>query len=177
MRVNSPDASKLLRPARPVTVSASGSRRPFRFWMTGSLAVVMAALCAGRGLGDDDSDDERTFAAPRVMRHSPYGVAETVQRIEAAARRSGQVVLVTSGGEQPVIVLASAAGGTPVVMTRADSAPDVPLSVQVREGLDGGADVLIADASAGLSASLGEMPQSVADEIAALPDLLDRAFG
>ena len=29
-------------------------RTPFRLWMTGSLAVVMASLCTGRGVLDDE---------------------------------------------------------------------------------------------------------------------------
>lgn len=148
---------------------ADAARKPFRLWMTGSLAVVMASLCTGRGV----LDDERLAASMRVLRHSPFGVNETVLRIEAAARQSGQSVLARVGGSGPVIVLASSAGGTPVMMVSPDSLPDVPLSVQVRGAADGGAEVLVAHA---LDAGWSELPQSVAEELAALPGLLERAL-
>lgn len=152
-------------------------RRPFRLWMSGSLAVVLAALVTARGLPDDDDrDDPRSSTPQRALRHSPYGVAETVSRIEAVARERGQVVLLRVGGAAPVIVFGSSVGGTPVVMDRADSRPDVPLAVQVRAAADGGAEVLIADAQLAYAEAIGELPGAVADEIAALPALVDRAL-
>jgi hypothetical protein len=145
-------------------------RKPFRFWMTGSLAVVMAALVTARGT----VDDERQQNTRRVVRHSRYGVDETVLRIEAAARQAGQGVIARVEGESLVIVLASSIGGTPVLMAAEGGRPDVPLAVQVRSAADGGADVLLASPEQVL---LGEgMPARVAEELAALPDLLDRAL-
>lgn len=144
-------------------------RTPFRLWMTGSLAVVMASLCTGRGV----LDAERLAQSMRVLRHSPYGVGETLRRIEAAAEASGLQVLARVGQQGPVIVLASTVGGTPVLMESADSAPDVPLSVQVVRSADGGADVLVPQS---LDSGWDGLPELVADELAGLPDLLDRAL-
>ena len=151
----------------PVDLS---TRKPFRLWMTGSIAVVMASLCTGRGV----LDDERLNASMRLLRHSRFGVAETVERIEAAARERGQSVIARMDGVGSVIVLASSMGGTPVMMVRAGASPDVPLSVQVRSTSDGGADVLVADA---LAFGWDELPAPVADDLAALPALLERALG
>lgn len=144
-------------------------RTPFRLWMTGSLAVVMASLCTGRGV----LDAERLAQSMRVLRHSPYGVGETLRRIEAAAEARGLQVLARVGQQGPVIVLASAVGGTPVLMESADSAPDVPLSVQVVRSADGGADVLVPQS---LDSGWDGLPDRVADELAELPALLDRAL-
>lgn len=144
-------------------------RTPFRLWMTGSLAVVMAALCTGRGV----LDAERLSTSMRVFRHSPFGVKETLRRIEAAAEARGFQVLARVGLQGPVIVLASTAGGTPVLMQSADSLPDVPLSVQVVRNDDGGADVLIPQS---LDSGWDGLPELVADELAELPELLDRAL-
>lgn len=146
-------------------------RKPLRFWMTGSLAVVMAALVTGRGT----FDDERQNNSRRVVRHSRFGVDETALRIEAAARQVGQGVIARVEGETLVIVLASSIGGTPVVMSREGVQPDVPLSVHVRRSADGGADVLLGSPAQML---LGDgVPARVAEELAALPGLLDRALG
>lgn len=144
-------------------------RTPFRLWMTGSLAVVMASLCVGRNV----LDDERLAGTMRVLRHSPYSVQETMQRIEQAARASGHEVIARIGPQGSVIVLASSVGGTPVLMESPDSAPDVPLSVQVRRTPDGGADVLVPQS---LDSGWDGLPAPVAEELAGLPELLDRAL-
>ena len=146
--------------------------RPMRLWMTGSLAVVMAALIPLR----DVSDNERSNPM-RLLRHSRFGVNETMQRIEHSARQHGLSVLARMDGSRPVIVLASSVGGTLVVMDRANSALDVPLSVMVRAGAGGGADVLIASAAAASAKQWLELPQAVADDLAALPGLVERALG
>ncbi|MEO8057485.1 MAG: hypothetical protein ABI671_04105 [Burkholderiales bacterium] len=155
--------------ARPVP----DAPRPFRLWMTGSLAVVMAAMIPLR----DVSDTERSNVM-RVLRHSRFGVNETVLRIENSARQHGLSVLVRMAGSRPVIVLASSVGGTLVVMDGATSALDVPLSVMVRAGAAGGADVLVASSKARLGTDgWSELPPAVADDLAALPGLVDRALG
>jgi len=140
---------------------------PFRFWMTGSVAVVMAALCYTR-LPDRDTE-ERHGGAPRALRHSAFGVGETVHRIELAARHRGLTVIARREGEFPVLVLASSAGVTPVVMRGPDSPPDVPYAGHVRAGDDGHAEVYLAEAVTGL-------PQDVAGDFETLPDLLDGAL-
>ncbi|MBC8055559.1 MAG: hypothetical protein H7Y61_03155 [Rhizobiales bacterium] len=148
-------------------------RRPFRLWMTGSLAVVMAAMLPLRGA----SEAERSHAM-RVLRHSPFDVSETLQRIELAARDRGLSVLAKVAGSPPVLVLASSIGGTLVVMNTANSRPAMPLSLMVSAAVGGGADVLVAAAERDSDASdWSELPSSVADDLRALPGLLERALG
>jgi uncharacterized protein (DUF302 family) len=165
------DTLQLDPPAIATTSRPSAElRTPFRLWMTGSLAVVMASLCTGRGV----LDDQRLAGSMRLLRHSPYGVKETVQRIEQAARERGQSVLARLGEAGTVLVLSASMGGTPVVMTRKDSPPDMPLSVQVRLSADGGADVWVA--AAGIDPVMAGLPAAVAEDVAALPALLERAL-
>jgi hypothetical protein len=146
-------------------------RRPARLWMTGSLAVVMVALTPSRFA----SGEERPRSA-KVARPSPYGIDETVQRIEATARGDGLSVLMRLDGARPVIVLASSVGGTPVVLDEADARPDMPLAVQVRAGADGGCEVLIAASADAADTDWTDLPASVADDLARLPGMLDRAL-
>jgi uncharacterized protein (DUF302 family) len=144
--------------------------------MTGSLAVVMAALIPMRGPPEAELESERD-GVMRLLRHSRFGVTETVQRIEAAARDRGLSVLALMPGARPVLVLASSIGGTPAVMDEADSHPAVPLSVMVREGRGGGADVLIVAAPAARALRTWQgLPAAVAEDLAALPGLVDRAL-
>ena len=142
------------------------SRRPFRLWMTGSLAVVMAAMVP---LRDVDAAERKGL---QLLRHSRFDVPETLQRIELAARGEGLSVLARVGGDRPVIVLASSMGGTPVVMQDADSPPHVPLSVLVLACTEGGADVLIAVDAQRWSG----LPLVAAHDLAALPGLVERAL-
>ena len=148
-------------------------RRPFRLWMTGSLAVVMAAMIPLRGA----SEAERNHAM-KLLRHSRFDVSETLQRIEIAARDRGLSVLAKVSGSQSVLVLAASIGGTLVVMNEADSRPAMPLGLMVSAAPDGGADVLIASAQPGGETSdWSELPESVADDLRALPGVIDRALG
>jgi uncharacterized protein (DUF302 family) len=151
------------------------TRRPFRFWMTGSLAVVMAAMLP---LSDStDASDAEPDTAMRLLRHSRYSVGETVQRLEAAARDQGLSVLALMPGAHPVLVLGSSVGGTLVVMQEADSRPAMPLSVMVREASEGGADVMVAQAATERpSLDWQDLPAAVVDDLAALPVLVDRAL-
>lgn len=141
----------------------------FRFWMTGSVAVVMAALCYAR-LPARDTEDDKHGSTPRALRHSAFGVGETVLRIESAVRERGLTVIARLDGAQPVLVLGSAGGVTPVLMRDPDSPPDVLYAVHLREGDDGRAEVYLGEATPGL-------PQEVARDLAALPALLDGALG
>lgn len=118
---------------------------PVRFWRTGAVAVVMAALGQAGYATARGAADERQL----VRRQSPYGIADTVLRIEGSARERGMAVFARSlrGGAARIIVLASAQGGTPVLM-HADEPErlELPLSVVVRLGADGSAEVLSAAA-------------------------------
>jgi hypothetical protein len=155
-----------------VVVPAEG-RRPFRLWMTGSLAVVMAAMIPLRGVPESERGQSM-----RLLRHSRFNVSETLQRIEVAARDRGLSVLAKLAGDPPVLVLASAIGGTLVVMNRSDSAPAMPLSLMVSGSRDGGADVLVAAAPTedGMSSDWSELPPSVVDDLKALPGVIERAL-
>jgi hypothetical protein len=149
------------------------ARRPFRLWMTGSLAVVMAAMIPLRGA----SETERSHAM-RLLRHSPFGVEETLQRIQFAARERGLSVLAMVPGAPPMLVLASSIGGTLAVMHEADSHPAMPMSMMVRAALDGGADVLVAAGHDGdVLRGWAELPAAVAEDLQALPGVVERALG
>jgi uncharacterized protein (DUF302 family) len=142
-------------------------RLPVRIWMTGSIAVVMASLVTLRALPEPER-------SRRMLRASPYGITETVQRIEAEALQRGLTVLVRGEGAEPVIVLASSAGGTPVAMT--GTSPDVPLAVQVRADAGGRTQVLLQAAAPEVAGALRVVSPEAADELAALPRLVERAL-
>ncbi len=156
---------------RPPVVGPAEARSPFRLWMTGSLAVVMAALVPLR-----ESSTGLQQGGIRMLRHSRFGVEETVARIEHAAVGQGLSVLARMGGDRPVIVLASSVGGTLVVMDEPDSAPAVPLSLFVRADGHGGADVLGLASAADRSAWV-QLPDAVLRDVAGLPTLVERALG
>ena len=145
-------------------------QRPFRLWMTGSLAVVMAAMIPMRqaNLGIERSH------LMRMLRHSRYDVSETLSRIEEAARARGLSVLARMPGAQSVLVLASSVGGTLVVMERADSQPSIPLSLMIHSTRGGGADVLMSSMQS--PDALSDLPSAVADDLRALPGVVERAL-
>ena len=146
-------------------------KHPFRFWMTGSVAVAAAAL----GIGRSALANERH----PLSQSSRFRVTETVERIEACAKRHGLSVFARLGlgsqihvrnDEFTLIVFESAAGGTPVLMEGPGSQPEVPLAVCVRSGGDGGTEVLFAgsdwdDLPPNVARDLTELPMLVADAL------------
>ena len=147
------------------------ARRPFRLWMTGSLAVVMAAVIPMRDVSDGDRN-----SVMRLLRHSRFGVNETVHRIELAARNHGLPVLALVPGARSVLVLGSSIGGTLVVMDDADSRPSVPLSLMIRQGR-GGTEILLASASTSeTTREWQDLPAAVVSDIQGLPGLVDQAL-
>ena len=146
-------------------------KQPFRFWMTGSVAVVMAALGMGRA----------AIAHERhpLSQSSRFRVMETVERIEACAHKHGLTVFTRlvpqarpygDDGELMLIVFESSTGGTPVVMEGPQSQPEIPLAVAVRADPNGGAQVLFTgsdwdDLPATVSRDLTELPIMVADAL------------
>lgn len=171
MNPTTPSTSPL-RPDRR-RLSKPQTWRPFRLWMTGSIAVVMAALAPSRMAA---AEVESRGDSHRVLRHSRYGVTETVRRLEAAALSQGLPVLARfAATPYPVIVLESSVGGTLVVMDEARSRVDIPLSLHVRESADGGADVLLPSLAESAQAQWHEIPERVAADLALLPSLVDRA--
>jgi hypothetical protein len=159
-----------LRP-EPGPAMARDMARPFRLWMTGSLAVVMAAMGPMRSL-----EAPERGSTLRLLRHSRFDVPETVLRIEAAARDTGLSVLARVSGAWPVIVLASSMGGTLVVMQEPDSQPDAPMSMLVRAAAGGGADVLVGSALSDVPDEWLDLPATVAEDLAALPGMVARAL-
>ena len=146
-------------------------KHPFRFWMTGSVAVVMAAL----GMDRSAMANERH----PLSQSSRFRVLETVQRIEACAQRRGLSIFARVGNqarpyETPddatLIVFESAAGGTPVVMESAGSHPEIPLAVCVRSGPEGDTEVLFA------ASDWEDLPPSVARDLTELPMLVADAL-
>ena len=155
-------------------------KNPFRFWMTGGVAMILAALGGGsRAVALDDR--------PVHTRVSRYSVQETVSRIEASALRHGLPVLArlqqspasrAERGEDDeprlVIVLESSQGGTPVSQDRADGPPALWLSVVVRRGQGGRTEVWFTD---GARDDLPDsMPPEVRHDLADLPVVVDEAL-
>lgn len=135
-------------------------KNPLRFWRTGAVAVVLAAL-GGASFAEDASTVEE---GSLECLSSPYDVDETVHRIELSARQRGVPVFgcfeQISGGASlarggaslrgmRVVVLESVQGGTPVLMaaegadTRDGGAFELPLSIRVRRGGDGLTEVWV----------------------------------
>lgn len=136
------------------------TNNPLRFWRTGAVAVVLAALgSAGY------ADDARALEERSLQRlSSPYDVDETVHRIEISARNLGVSVFgcfeqhgggasvardrAPSSGMR-VVVLESSEGGTPVLMAAGETSDpegnafELPLSIRVRPGSDGRAEVWV----------------------------------
>lgn len=142
-------------------------KHPFRFWMTGSVAVVMAALGIGRGAMANERHP--------LSQSSRFRVMETVQRIEACAQRHGLSVFTRVGEgagreESMLIVFESADGGTPVLMEGPESNPEIPLTVTVRADADGGAQVLFT------GSDWDDLPPTVARDITELPMLVADAL-
>lgn len=148
-------------------------KHPFRFWMTGSVAVVMAAL----GMGRSALAHERH----PLTQSSRFRVTETVQRIEACALKHGLSVF-TRVATQPspyggahdeftlIVFESSSHDGTPVLMEGPQSQPEVPLAVAVRADPTGGAEVLFAgsdwdDLPPNVTRDLTELPILVADAL------------
>lgn len=150
---------------------------PIRFWMTGAIAVVMAALGGSR---------VEASASRQMQAHpSRYSVAQTAQLIEATARRHGFAIFARvkqpardggEAGDTLVLVLESSRGGTPVLMEGegAELRSDLPLRLEVHPQRGGASEVRIPahpdalampDMPAGLAADLAELPMVVADAL------------
>ena len=151
-------------------------KSPFRFWMTGGAAMILAALSGTRALASE----------PRltVTHVSRFSVAETVLRIEATAVRHGLPVLarLRQPTQDPlesrlVIVLESSQGGTPVLMDTPNARPGLLLSVIVQATLDGTIEVLLPeDALTALADLPDQLTPELRHDLADLPLVLDEAL-
>jgi hypothetical protein len=151
-----------------------GERRAPRRWMTGSLAMVMASVCS---VGASATPERRS-----QVRHSPYGVAETARRLEAAAHATGLHVLANVAPPVPspmphrIVVLASSEGGTPVLLDRPGAWPDMPMALHVEAAAGGGALVRLTEVDLDGRDDEGDWPSTVTGELADLPRLVDQAL-
>lgn len=150
-------------------------KKPFRFWMTSGVAIMVAAVSGGRSFANED---ERLT----LTKISRYGVSETVQRIEASAQRHGMHVLAclpqklneVTGESRYMLVFESSQGGTPVTMESEGAKPNLLLTVYLKQAPTGGTEVFLPrdvwrDAPEGLSDQL----QS---DLAGLPAVVDEAL-
>ncbi|KQW00374.1 hypothetical protein [Rhizobacter sp. Root1221] len=155
-------------------------KNPFRFWMTGGAAMILAALSGGtRAMGTDDR--------PVHSRVSRYSVQDTVTRIEASALRHGLTIMARLQQAAPhgraeretfeprlIIVLESSQGGTPVSMDGPNEMPALLLSVTVHQGEGGTTEVWFSDGT------FDELPDGMTPEVrhdlADLPSLVDEAL-
>ncbi|MGY4829501.1 hypothetical protein ACVNIS_13080 [Sphaerotilaceae bacterium SBD11-9] len=149
-------------------------KKPFRFWMTSGVAIMVAAVSGGRSFAA-----EERVAPTRLSR---FSVSETVQRIEATAQRHGMHVLAclpqqlhaATGESRPyMIVLESSQGGTPVQMETADAQPDLLLSVYLKPGRQG-TEVFLHEGA--LRDLPEDLPAQVQSDLADLPAMLDEAL-
>ncbi len=150
-------------------------KKPFRFWMTSGVAIMVAAVSGGRSFA---SDDERL----KLTNVSRFGVSETVQRIEASAQRHGMHVLAClpqtlnelTGESRYMLVLESSQGGTPVVMASEGAKPNLLLTVYLKQAPTGGTEVFLAQDV------LRDPPEGMSDQLqsdlAGLPAVVDEAL-
>jgi len=150
---------------------------PIRFWRTGAVAVVMAALAGARLEAAQEREME--------TRLSRYDVPQTAQRIEESARRRGLAVLASvlqpdgpaaADGQVLVLVLESPRGGTPVVMQGEgiEMRSELPLRLELRSRAGGASEVRFA-ARVGRAAT--ELADELRADLAGLPTLVADALG
>ena len=147
---------------------------PARFWTTGAIAVVMAALGGARA----EAHNSRAM----VMRLSRHSVVHTAQLLEASARLHGLGIFarirqpgLLAQGDTLVLVLETSQGGTPVMMRGegVDMHPEVPLRLELRHHGDGMSEVLIPRPPAVLDPML---PASVVAGLGQLVGLVEAAL-
>lgn len=150
-------------------------RTPLRLWMTGCVAVVMAAMGSNLARAKPEQTMDRHGRHALV---SPYDVEETVSKIEAAAASHGLVVFVkraAHGGQtQATLVLGLSGGVTPVMMGGHGSEIELPLQIDVVRAADGRTEVRFHEPWA-WSEDVEAAPDAL-KAIGPLPDLLQTAL-
>ena len=145
--------------------------KPWRLWISGGLAAVLAAAAQG----DVRNDTVR-------WRASRWSTRETIQRIELVARDHGLSVfarLSPRAAQRPrewLIVLGSDPEHTVVMQSRPGAPLELPLTVRVADGGERGAAVAI-DGSGRWVADGEALPPDVAERLATLPQVIDAALG
>lgn len=149
--------------------------KPWRWWVTGGAAAVLAAAAQGSVLNAE-------MLSKRSSRHS---LNETARRIERAAREHGMPVFAKltplarpAAMPEPeptlMLVLGTDDAHTPVVQATEDAALQLPLTVWVRSPQDRGTEVQFSDSR--WLAEHEALPPELADQVAALPALIDAAI-
>lgn len=149
--------------------------KPWRLWVTGGAAAVVAAVAQTPALGAE------TWA----KRSSPHSLTETARRIERVAREHGMPLFArltppaldmsAEAASSVMLVLGSDEAHTPVLQPTEDAALQLPLGVWVHEPQDeGGAEVQFRDPR--WLQDNAALPPELADRIAALPGLIDAAI-
>ena len=149
--------------------------KPWRWWVTGGAAAVLAAAAQGSVLS----------AESLAKRNSRHSLNETARRIERAAREHGMPVFarltppapsVAAPAAEPtlMLVLGTDEAHTPVVQATEDAALQLPLTVWVRSPQDQDTEVQFSDSR--WLADNAALPPELADRVAALPALIDAAI-
>ncbi|MCM5682017.1 hypothetical protein M8A51_21015 [Schlegelella sp. S2-27] len=114
-----------------------------RFWMTGGLAVVMAAVS-----GDLVREPSTSGS---TARYSQYDADETLRKLETAARGHGYTIFArlaatsaaAEAGRSMALVLGVPEGGTPVMVDEAAASIEVPLALTIVARPDGRTEVRV----------------------------------
>lgn len=140
----------------------------------------MAARSPGATLRAMSSTDPHLKTVP-----SRHGVAETIDRIEAAVKAQGMTVFarVDQAGEAArvgltmpptqVLIFGNPRGGTPIMVARPTSAIDLPLKALAWEDADG--KVWLTYNTVDLLVERHGVPADLTTKIAPVGDLLERA--
>lgn len=149
-------------------------RTPLRLWMTGCVAVVMAAMGSNLARAKPEQTIDRHGRHALV---SPFDVEETVSKIEAAASSHGLVVFAKRAqhGQAPATLVLGLSGGvTPVMMGERGSEIELPLQIDVVRAADGRTEVRFHEPW-GWAEDV-EAPPDALRAIGPLPDLLQSAL-
>lgn len=141
--------------------------KPWRFWLTGGIAAVLAAVSQAPPRAEE----------VRTSRLSRFSVKETIERIEQQARRDGMPVFArftAVAGAPSLLVLGSDAEHTLVLQHSLEAELALPLTVSVGPGDAGGAEVQFTDP--GWVAGHDGLPADLLARVAALPAMIDAAL-
>lgn len=151
--------------ARRSRDEVAGISMPWRCWLTGCMAVVM--LAAGDARAEDFGQDRR---------QTRYSTSETMARVVASAQARGLSVVARipmPGQHVEWLVLGPTPDETAVIQHAGDAGIELPLTLQISETEDGGAEVRFHDASMPGAHSLSD---DLRERMDALPELLDDAL-
>lgn len=156
-------------------------REPWRFWLTGGVAAVLAAA----------SQDGPAGEARRSSRASRYSLKETADRLEQQAREHGLSVFArlspptrrtrhrvyADGGAEPtalLLVLGVDPAHTLVLQSTPEAGLDLPLTVLIEQRDGGPIHVEFIDSS--WLAECDELPRELVYPVTRLPQLVDAAL-